>query len=111
MWFYHLVFGPTEQNERRLTLTDIQRVAANHFGFTVPELLAHRREKKVALARQITMYVAKKLTLRSLPDLGRRFGDRDHATVLHAVRKIAQLAQTDAQVAADIAAIKAKVTA
>jgi chromosomal replication initiator protein len=80
---------------RRIRVEDILRIVAKHYGVTRSDLLSSRRTANVVRPRQIAMYLAKTLTLRSLPEIGRRFGGRDHTTVLHAVRKI------DANVAAD----------
>jgi chromosomal replication initiator protein len=80
---------------RRIRVEDILRIVAKHYGVTRADLLSSRRTANVVRPRQIAMYLAKTLTLRSLPEIGRRFGGRDHTTVLHAVRKI------DANVAID----------
>ena len=65
-------------------------------------LLSARRARQVARPRQVAMYLAKTLTSRSLPDIGRRFGGRDHTTVIHAVKKIEELKATDSQIAEDV---------
>jgi chromosomal replication initiator protein len=80
---------------RRIRVEDILRIVAKHYSVTRSDLLSSRRTANVVRPRQIAMYLAKTLTLRSLPEIGRRFGGRDHTTVLHAVRKI------DANVASD----------
>lgn len=80
----------------------IQRVVADEFGITVQDLVSERRTMNVVLPRQIAMFLAKETTLRSWPDIGRRFGDRDHTTALHAVSKIRSLIKTDAKVAATV---------
>jgi hypothetical protein len=69
----------------------IQNVVAEHFDITVIDILSARREQKVTRPRMIAMYLCKILTTRSLPDIGRRFGNKDHTTVLHSVRKITYL--------------------
>lgn len=96
-----VVHVPSAQMIRR-----IQRVVAEYYGIPLDELISDRRITCVALARQIAMYLAKLLTPRSLAEIGRRFGDRDHSTVHHAVRKIEALAAKDPGLAADIEAIK-----
>ncbi|MEO6338765.1 MAG: chromosomal replication initiator protein DnaA [Caulobacteraceae bacterium] len=91
--------------ERRVTVDDIQKAVAEHFGMKQADLLSERRTRAVARPRQAAMYLAKQLTTRSLPDIGRRFGGRDHTTVLHAVRRIEALRAEDAALAADLEAI------
>ncbi len=73
---------------RRVRIEDIIKVVSRHFGVSKPDILSQRRHRSVVWPRQIGMYLAKKLTARSLPEIGRRFGNRDHTTVLHAIRKI-----------------------
>ncbi len=85
---------------------EILRATAEHFGLTEFDLICPRRTGDLILPRQIGMYLAKTLTLRSMPEIGRRFGGRDHTTVMYSVRKIARLAQTDSEIAADISEIK-----
>jgi chromosomal replication initiator protein len=74
--------------QRRIKIEDILRVVSRHFGVSKGDLLSQRRHRSVVWPRQIGMYLAKQLTARSLPEIGRRFGNRDHTTVLHAIRKI-----------------------
>jgi chromosomal replication initiator protein len=88
--------------ERRVTVDDIQRAVAEHYGLKKEDLLSERRTRSVARPRQTAMYLAKQLTTRSYPDIGRRFGGRDHTTVLHAVRRIEELKGADAGIAQDI---------
>jgi chromosomal replication initiator protein len=73
---------------RRPKIEDILRVISRHYGVSKGDLLSQRRHRSVVWPRQIGMYLAKQLTARSLPEIGRRFGNRDHTTVLHAIRKI-----------------------
>jgi chromosomal replication initiator protein len=73
---------------RRIKIEDILRIISRHFGVSKHDLLSQRRHRSVVWPRQIGMYLAKQLTARSLPEIGRRFGNRDHTTVLHAIRKI-----------------------
>ncbi len=93
------------KGEKRITVDDIQKATAEHFGLKQADLLSERRTRAVARPRQAAMYLAKQMTTRSLPDIGRRFGGRDHTTVLHAVRRIEELKAGDAILAADIEAI------
>lgn len=80
----------------------IQRQVAYHYGIPVLEMTSNRRPKDVALARQVAYYLARELTPLSLPSIGRRFGGRDHTTVLHGIRRIAELEDTDPKIAADL---------
>ena len=73
---------------RRIKIEDILRVISRHFGVSKTDLLSQRRHRSVVWPRQIGMFLAKQMTARSLPEIGRRFGNRDHTTVLHAIRKI-----------------------
>jgi chromosomal replication initiator protein len=88
--------------ERRITVDEIQKATAEHFGLKQSDLISERRTRAVARPRQAAMWLAKQLTTRSLPDIGRRFGDRDHTTVLHAVRRIEELKAGDPQLARDL---------
>jgi chromosomal replication initiator protein len=73
---------------RRIKIEDILKIISRHFGVSRGDILSQRRHRSVVWPRQIGMYLAKQLTSRSLPEIGRRFGNRDHTTVLHAIRKI-----------------------
>ena len=95
---------------KRVKIEDIQRICAKHYNVSRQDLLSSRRTRNVVMPRQIAMYLAKSLTLRSLPEIGRRFGGRDHTTVLHAVRKIEDLVGSDGQLSADIELIKRLLT-
>ena len=94
--------------ERRITVDDIQKAVAEYYGMKQADLLSDRRNRAVARPRQVAMWLCKQLTTRSLPDIGRRFGGRDHTTVLHAVRKIEELKGVDAPIAADVEALLRK---
>src|SRR5262249_18953491 len=87
------------QEPKRVKIEDIQRVVARQYNVSRADLLSSRRTANVVRPRQVAMYLAKTLTLRSLPEIGRRFGGRDHTTVLHAVRKIENLVTTDTALA------------
>jgi len=91
---------------RRIKIKAIQRTVARDFNVSRSDMLSSRRTANVVRPRQIAMYLAKTLTLRSLPEIGRRFGGRDHTTVLHAVRKIEGLTGTDQAVAEEIEMLK-----
>jgi chromosomal replication initiator protein len=94
------------QDPKRVKIEDIQRIVARQYNVSRADLLSSRRTANVVRPRQIAMYLAKALTLRSLPEIGRRFGGRDHTTVLHAVRKIETLASNDATLAEEIELLK-----
>jgi chromosomal replication initiator protein len=94
------------QDPKRVKIEDIQRIVARQYNVSRADLLSSRRTANVVRPRQIAMYLAKALTLRSLPEIGRRFGGRDHTTVLHAVRKIETLAGNDAALAEEIELLK-----
>jgi chromosomal replication initiator protein len=87
----------------RVRIDDILKVVGRHFNVARADLLSPRRARSVVVPRQIGMYLAKKLTPRSLPEIGRRFGGRDHSTVLHAVRKIEELMKSDDRLAREVA--------
>ncbi len=94
--------------EKRITVDDIQKAVAEHYGLKQADLLCERRTRAVARPRHAAMYLAKQLTTRSYPDIGRRFGGRDHTTVLHAVKRIEVLKNEDVVLAADLDAIVRK---
>ncbi len=89
-------------SERKVTIDEIIRKVADHYTLRISDLLSARRARQVARPRQVAMYLAKMLTTRSLPEIGRKFGGRDHTTVIHAVRKIEELRQSDSQIAEDV---------
>ena len=93
---------------KRVRIEEIQRIVARHYNVSRSDLLSSRRTANVVRPRQIAMYLAKTLTLRSLPEIGRRFGGRDHTTVLHAVRKIESLIGVDNTLAAEIEVLKSQ---
>lgn len=90
----------------RITIEEIQRSVCAHFKLDKSDMVSKRRLRAVARPRQIAMYLAKEMTPRSYPEIGRRFGGRDHSTVIHAVRVIENLRVTDSEIDADIAAIR-----
>ena len=87
----------------RIKIDDILKIVGRHYNVAKADLLSPRRSRTVVVPRQIGMYLAKKLTSRSLPEIGRRFGGRDHSTVLHAVRKIDEQVRVDEAMAKDVA--------
>lgn len=89
-------------NDRRITIDEIQRRVADHFNIKLAEMTSARRARVVARPRQVAMYLAKQLTQRSLPEIGKRFGGRDHTTVMHAVKKIEELTRIDQTLADDV---------
>jgi chromosomal replication initiator protein len=94
------------QEPKRVKIEEIQRVVARQYNVSRADLLSSRRTANVVRPRQVAMYLAKTLTLRSLPEIGRRFGGRDHTTVLHAVRKIENLVNNDTALAEEIELLK-----
>ncbi len=91
---------------KRVRVDDILRIVAKHYNVTRADILSQRRTANVVKPRQVAMYLAKTLTLRSLPEIGRRFSGRDHTTVLHAVRKIEGLVGSDRSLADEVEALK-----
>ena len=89
-------------NDRRVSIEDIQKRVAEHFNVRIGDMHSPRRARAVARPRQVAMYLCKQLTTRSLPEIGRKFGGRDHTTVMHAVRKIEELRQSDPALSEDI---------
>ncbi len=89
-------------NDRRVTIEEIQKRVAEHFNIRISDMHSARRARSVARPRQVAMYLAKQLTTRSLPEIGRKFGGRDHTTVMHAVRKVDELRERDAGFAEDV---------
>lgn len=89
-------------NARRITVDEIQKACSAHYRIDPAEMRSKRRARAVARPRQVAMYLAKKMTPRSLPEIGRIFGGRDHSTVIHAVKTIEQLRQTNPEIDSDI---------
>ena len=84
--------------QRRITIDEIQRAVSSHFEVKQIDLISERRAVAIARPRQIAMYLAKRLTTRSLPEIGRKFGNRDHSTVIHAVKRIEDLRGKDVEI-------------
>lgn len=89
-------------SDRKLSIEEIQRKVAEHYNVRLSDLIGPKRLRTIARPRQVAMYLAKQLTPRSLPEIGRRFGGRDHTTIMHGVRKIEELMTTDSQLADDL---------
>ena len=99
----HLV---QSSEQKKVRIEDIQKVVARHYNVSKNDLLSNRRTRVIVRPRQIAMYLSKMLTPRSLPEIGRRFGGRDHTTVLHAVRKIEGMIKEDTKLAHEIELLK-----
>ena len=95
-----------KSNNRKITIEEIQKKVAEHFNIRLTDMHSPRRSRSVARPRQIAMYLAKSITSRSLPEIGRKFGGRDHTTVMHAVKKIEELKQEDNNFNEDIDLLK-----
>ena len=91
---------------RVITVDKIQNVVSNFFNIALSEMLSQRRSRPLARPRQIAMYLAKKMTSRSLPEIGRRFANRDHTTVIHAVKTITRLSEQDDEMKKNLNQIK-----
>jgi chromosomal replication initiator protein len=91
---------------RRIRIEDILRIVSRHYGVSKNDILSERRHRSVVWPRQIGMYLAKQMTARSLPEIGRRFGNRDHTTVLHAIRKIEGQVNANVQLKDEIEELK-----
>ena len=91
---------------RVITVDKIQNVVSNYFNISLSEMLSQRRSRPLARPRQIAMYLAKKMTTRSLPEIGRRFANRDHTTVIHAVKTITRLSEQDDEMKKNISQIR-----
>ncbi len=89
-------------NDRKVTIEEIQKKVAEHYRIKLADMHSVRRARAVARPRQVAMYLAKQLTSRSLPEIGRKFGGRDHTTVMHAVRKVEELKSADPSFAEDV---------
>ncbi|MGB8811934.1 MAG: chromosomal replication initiator protein DnaA [Paracoccaceae bacterium] len=89
-------------SDRKVTIEEIQRKVAEHYNIRLSDMIGPKRMRNIARPRQIAMYLSKQLTPRSLPEIGRRFGGRDHTTIIHGVRKIEELMSTDSQLSDDL---------
>ncbi|WP_299905955.1 chromosomal replication initiator protein DnaA [uncultured Paracoccus sp.] len=93
-------------SDRRVSIEEIQRKVAEHYNIRLADLIGPKRVRNVARPRQIAMYLSKQLTNRSLPEIGRRFGGRDHTTIMHGVKKIEELAASDEALSEDLDLLK-----
>jgi Bacterial dnaA protein helix-turn-helix len=115
MWFYGLVkesenYNPmigTSRADRIPRIEEIQKACALHYGVTIALMVSSSRTRDIVIPRQVAMYLCRTLTPRSWPEIGRRFGNRDHTTGIHATNKISELLQTDQALASDVGAITA----
>ncbi len=89
-------------SERKITVEEIQRKVSEYYNIRLSDIIGPKRLRAYARPRQVAMYLCKQLTSRSLPEIGRRFGGRDHTTVMHGVRRIEELQHTDGQIAEDV---------
>ncbi|MEP3638512.1 MAG: chromosomal replication initiator protein DnaA [Paracoccaceae bacterium] len=89
-------------SERKITVEEIQRKVSDHYNIRLSDMIGPKRLRSYARPRQVAMYLCKQLTTRSLPEIGRRFGGRDHTTVMHGVRRIDELKVQDSQIAEDL---------
>lgn len=89
-------------SDRKLTIEEIQRKVAEHYNIRLSDMIGPKRLRNIARPRQVAMYLSKQLTPRSLPEIGRRFGGRDHTTIIHGVRKIEELMTSDSQLSDDL---------
>jgi chromosomal replication initiator protein len=89
-------------SDRKVTIEEIMRKVAEHYHLRLSDMTSARRARAVARPRQIAMFLAKTLTSKSLPDIGRRFGGRDHTTVMHAIKRVESLMEADSQIAEDV---------
>jgi chromosomal replication initiator protein len=89
-------------SDRKVSIEEIQRKVAEHYNIRLSDMVGPKRQRTVARPRQVAMYLAKTLTTRSLPEIGRRFGGRDHTTIMHGIRKIEELKATDGQLSDDL---------
>lgn len=97
-------------HDRRITIDEIQRKVVEHYSLRMQDMHSARRARAVARPRQVAMYLSKQLTPRSLPEIGRKFGGRDHTTIMHAVRKIEELMEQDHQIAGDVDVLRRALT-
>ncbi|MCL7466495.1 chromosomal replication initiator protein DnaA [Phaeovulum sp. NW3] len=89
-------------SDRKVTIEEIQRKVAEHYNIRLSDMIGPKRQRTIARPRQVAMFLAKQMTTRSLPEIGRRFGGRDHTTIMHGIRKVEELQGADRQMAEDI---------
>jgi chromosomal replication initiator protein len=93
-------------HDKRVTIDDIQKRVAEHYNMRIGDMTSARRARAIARPRQVAMFLAKNLTSRSLPEIGKKFGNRDHTTVMHAVSRVSELMATDSGFAEDVELLK-----
>ncbi len=98
-------------SDRKVSIEEIQKRVAEHYAIRLSDLVGPKRLRSFARPRQVAMYLAKTMTSRSLPDIGRRFGGRDHTTIIHGVRRIEELRTTDSQIADDLELLRRAIEA
>ena len=96
-------------NVKSINVETIQNIVAAHFNLNIQEMLSARRSRSLARPRQIAMFLAKRHTSNSLPDIGKKFSNRDHTTVIHAVKKIEELMKKDDEIRQSVAEIKKRI--
>lgn len=107
MWFFDLITERKPRDVEAPKVDRIQQVVANYFGISKLDMISERRTRNIVRPRQIAMYLCKTLTRQSFPEIGRRFGGRDHTTVMHGVQKIENRLVFDEDDRRDVALIKA----
>lgn len=107
MWFHDLVFGRSSREKGQPLIEDIIRAVCTEFGVSKLDILSQRRTVEIVRPRQVAGYLAKKLTSRSLPEIGRRLGGRDHTTQIAAIRRIESIIAIDAEFAGRVAKLAA----
>lgn len=100
---------PVPSTPRPITVDLIQRIVCAHYGITRIDIISDRRSRDITWPRQVAMYLVKSITPRSLPDIGKRFGGKDHTTVMHAVRKVTERATTDQCLATTLSILEHKI--
>lgn len=101
MWFHDLITGHSKE-PKAVKVRDIQEAICKHFKVNIVELLSGRRTRDISVPRQVAMYLCREMTLHSYAEIGRRFGGRDHTTVIHAAQKIEGLYGYDVKTTVDI---------
>ena len=91
-----------KSSDRKVTVEEIQRKVSEHYNIRLSDMIGPKRVRNYARPRQMAMYLAKQMTNRSLPEIGRRFGGHDHTTVMHGVRKIEELRAGDSSFSEDV---------
>ena len=106
-----IILKDVYSSNKIISIDRIQNITSNFFSINLQEMLSQRRSRPLARPRQIAMYLAKKLTTRSLPEIGRKFANRDHTTVIHAVKTIEKLSQNNEEMRKNIEELKSLILA